>query len=252
MVICIFVFMAIPFKAMTLVEGFTEVRPVNAVPVLAGLLFGPAGAWGCAFGNVIADLFGDFSWFSVLGFVGNFFAAYVPYRIWHITRGKQNPNVKSNGNLFLYIYLALMGAIATGIIIGCGLDVIFGFWSWEVMMIIVLNDFLFPVVLGLPILIVITSDDHRFEAFTPDYFNSDNINANHIISVDVTRDDLSNENKKNTARRFERLCCKVFAVSSMLVFSMLSFGLVMSQQLLLMGMGFIMVLSLMGMVITDQ
>ena len=56
----IFIGMAVPFKVMVLIEGLTEVRPVNAVPVVVGLLFGPAGAWGCALGNLVADLFGTF------------------------------------------------------------------------------------------------------------------------------------------------------------------------------------------------
>ena len=68
----VFIGMAVPFKVMVLIEGFTEVRPVNAVPVVVGLLLGPAGAWGCAIGNLIADLFGTFSKASLLGFIGNF------------------------------------------------------------------------------------------------------------------------------------------------------------------------------------
>lgn len=95
----VFVGMAVPFKVMVLVEGFTEVRPVNAVPVVVGLLLGPAGAWGCAIGNLIADLFGTFSKASFLGFWGNFLAAYLPYQIWHTLKPGERPNVKPSLNL---------------------------------------------------------------------------------------------------------------------------------------------------------
>ena len=39
----VFIGMAVPFKVMVLIEGFTEVRPVNAVPVVVGLLLGLLG-----------------------------------------------------------------------------------------------------------------------------------------------------------------------------------------------------------------
>src|SRR4030065_1816226 len=48
----------IPLKGIPLIPGFTELRPANAVPVVFSLLFGPAGAWGSAFGNLIGDFFG--------------------------------------------------------------------------------------------------------------------------------------------------------------------------------------------------
>jgi hypothetical protein len=48
----------IPFKVVPLIPGVTELRPASAVPVVCSFLFGPAGAWGAAFGNAIGELFG--------------------------------------------------------------------------------------------------------------------------------------------------------------------------------------------------
>ena len=47
----------IPLKAVPLIPGITEIRPANVVPVVFSLLFGPAAAWGSAFGNLIGDFF---------------------------------------------------------------------------------------------------------------------------------------------------------------------------------------------------
>ncbi len=47
----------IPFKGFVLIPGITEFRPASALPVVLGLLFGPAGAWGSAIGNLIGDFF---------------------------------------------------------------------------------------------------------------------------------------------------------------------------------------------------
>ncbi len=164
----IFIGMAVPFKVMVLIEGFTEVRPVNAVPVVAGLIFGPAGAWGCAIGNLIADLFGTFSKASVLGFVGNFIAAYLPYKLWHLTGREEKPNVKSHKNIVKYILISTIAALATAILIACGLDVLFGMWMPRIFWIIFLNDMGFPILLGLPVFIVLTSADSKIEITMPE------------------------------------------------------------------------------------
>ena len=50
-----FAILGAAFKVMVLIEGFTEVRPANAIPMVSGYLFGPFGALGCALGNLIAD-----------------------------------------------------------------------------------------------------------------------------------------------------------------------------------------------------
>jgi energy-coupling factor transport system substrate-specific component len=74
----------IAFKtALPLIPGITEIRVGNIFPVPFGLLFGPAGAWGAAIGNVIGDMLGGtLSPGSPAGFVGNFLLAYLPYSLW--------------------------------------------------------------------------------------------------------------------------------------------------------------------------
>ncbi len=73
----------IPFKAgIPIIPGFVELRPANAIPVVASLLFGPAAAWGAGIGNLIGDCFGTLGPASVFGFWGNFFFGYIPYLLW--------------------------------------------------------------------------------------------------------------------------------------------------------------------------
>ena len=166
--ILIFIGMAIPFKVMVIIEGLTEVRPVNAVPVVAGLLLGPAVAWGCAIGNLIADLFGTFSKASLLGFIGNFIAAYLPYKLWHISTRGETPNVKSYNNLMKFILITAIAALATALIIACGLDVLLGMWIPKVFWIIMLNDLGFPILIGLPVFIVLTSEESTLKITVPE------------------------------------------------------------------------------------
>ncbi|MEK6619131.1 MAG: QueT transporter family protein, partial [Nitrospirota bacterium] len=73
----------IPFKiGIPLIPGFVELRPANALPIVASLLFGPVAAWGAGIGNLIGDCFGTLGPGSLFGFLGNFCYGYVPYLLW--------------------------------------------------------------------------------------------------------------------------------------------------------------------------
>src|SRR5882672_8313412 len=72
----------IPFKVVPLIPGITEFRPANAVPVVCSFLFGPAAAWGAAFGNLIGDFFGGLGPGDFFGFFANLFYGLVPYLLW--------------------------------------------------------------------------------------------------------------------------------------------------------------------------
>src|SRR5262249_36691822 len=69
----------IPFKVAPIIPGITELRPANALPIVCSFLFGPAGAWGAAFGNLIGDFFGGLGPGDLFGFVGNLAFGLVPY-----------------------------------------------------------------------------------------------------------------------------------------------------------------------------
>src|SRR5215210_903349 len=57
----------IPFKGFPIIPGYIELRPANAFPIVFGLLFGPAGAWGAALGNLIG-LFPFLLFFALIVF----------------------------------------------------------------------------------------------------------------------------------------------------------------------------------------
>src|ERR671917_1973587 len=72
----------IPFKGFPIIPGAVELRPANVFPFVFGLLFGPAGAWGSAIGNLIADFFGTLTPGSIGGFWGKFFFGLLAYKLW--------------------------------------------------------------------------------------------------------------------------------------------------------------------------
>jgi energy-coupling factor transport system substrate-specific component len=145
----------IPFKvAVTIIPGVTEVRPANAIPIVLALLFGPAAAWGSAFGNLIGDFFGTLGPGSIFGFVGNFLYAYVPYRVWGIHRlaSKDGASPLARAGIVEYLFVAGLASMVCAIVIAWGVDLL-GLVPFKVLSLaITLNNFLVSAVLGPPLL----------------------------------------------------------------------------------------------------
>ena len=144
------------FKVMVLLEGFTEVRPVNAIPPVAGLAFGWIGALGCGLGNVAADLFGTLDSTSVLGFLANFTAAFLPHRLWHLLSGEP-PNLHKGKNILLYMALSLISALTVAWLLAFGLQIFWGIWIEQIYTYVFWNNAGFSICLGMPVFILLTS-----------------------------------------------------------------------------------------------
>ena len=146
----------IPFKGFPIMPGYIELRPANAFPVVFGLLFGPAGAWGAAIGNLIGDFFGTLTLGSVGGFVGNFFLAYLPYKMWGAYfRSDENieTNVDSSKKLGVYILVTILASVVCALIISWWVALL-GFVPFQAALpLIVFNNAIMAGVLG-PLLLL--------------------------------------------------------------------------------------------------
>ena len=89
----IYMLFLLPTKSIALIPGITEIRPASLLPVIFGLLFGPAGAWGSAIGNLGGDLFGTLTPGSIFGFAGNFLYAYIPYKLWYCIKQRHGEDM---------------------------------------------------------------------------------------------------------------------------------------------------------------
>ena len=143
----------IPFKAIPVIPGITEIRPANCIPPVCSLLFGPAAAWGCAIGNLIGDFFGSIGPGSIFGFVGNFLLGYLPYRLWMAFAPGWRPR-GSAAQLPLYVLVTVVSSAACALVIGFGADWL-GLAPYSFLFpFITFNNALMGVVLG-PILLVL-------------------------------------------------------------------------------------------------
>lgn len=148
--ICAAVYVAVllPFKIVAIVPGLTEFRPGAAMPVLLSFMFGPAGAWGAAFGNLISDLLGGmFGPGSLFGFVGNFFYGFLPYKLWRALRSDRSPVPKTFLDWVSFQTILVVSSMACGLWVGWGVDLLKLFPFIALANIISLNNILSTVIL---------------------------------------------------------------------------------------------------------
>ncbi len=131
----------IPFKVLPIIPGITELRPANAVPVICSLLFGPAGAWGAALGNLIGDFFGGIGPGDLFGFIGNFLYGYIPYRAWEAL-SDADPIPRSLATWVGFLFVTATASAACAMTIGWGLNLL-GFIPFRLLgNIVLINDIL--------------------------------------------------------------------------------------------------------------
>lgn len=116
----------IPFKIFTIIPGTTEIRPANAIPMVTSLLFGPAGAWGSAIGNLVGDFFGGLGPGNIFGFIGNFLYGYIPYVLWRTFFGETQPAKGSWLHWLALMFIFLVAGSACAFTVALGIDVVIG------------------------------------------------------------------------------------------------------------------------------
>ena len=173
----------IPFKGFTIVPGFTEVRPANVFPFVFGLLFGPAGAWGAAIGNLIGDFFGTLGIGSIAGFIGNFFLGFLPYKMWgsFFRRGENmEQNVNSGKKLAVYIAVVILASAICAVWIAWFNDLI-GFVPFAALgSIITVNNAIAGIVLGPILLLVLYPRVKRWGLLWTEIMNPEEVSASRL------------------------------------------------------------------------
>jgi len=143
----------IPFMVVPLIPGLTHFRPANALPIVCSFLFGPAAAWGAAFGNLIGDFFTGLGPGDLFGFIGNFLYALVPYRLWRACT-RSEPVPRSIGGWTLLFAVITVACMLCGATVGFGLQLL-GFVPFAVLAnVILVNNLVTSAVLA-PLLLAV-------------------------------------------------------------------------------------------------
>ena len=119
----------VPFKGFQMISGIAEIRPAAVLPPVLGILFGPAGAWGCMIGNTIGDYFGGtLSAGSYFGAVGNFCFAMIAYTLWskEQTAGAEEEDFKLADMRYLgrYVSVCVLSCSSVAFVIAWGLELL--------------------------------------------------------------------------------------------------------------------------------
>ena len=159
LLVFIYLVFAVPFKAMPLIPGFTDVRPVTALGAIYAVFIGPVGCMAFACGNLIADVIDNaLHWSCFAGFAANFLG---PCLIWYMWRrhGRLPFALRSVRNLLFHSAAIVISALLVTAIIAPAVstaypDVNILFFSLAVFC----NTSIFPIVIGIPVTILLQEE----------------------------------------------------------------------------------------------
>ena len=151
----VYLIVAIPFKVMSVIPGFTDIRPVSMLQPIYGVFFGIPGCIAFAIGNLLGDIVSDsLKWSSIAGFAANFMAPFLFYIFW--TRISKEPfSLRTGKSLLKQIAVTAVSAAAQAALITPAVIWIYPEVSgWTFASTVLLNSSVFPILLGIPMMIL--------------------------------------------------------------------------------------------------
>ena len=152
----VFFAVTMPFRRLFQVVSVTEVRPAAALNPTFGLILGFWGALGCALGNLAADMISGYSpIMCILGFAVQMIYGLLPHFVWRSF--KCDVRLNSSINILRYMIVSAVNSSITAILLGTVMLItgIGKVLSMATLMMF-LNNFVFCVVLGIPIILTYT------------------------------------------------------------------------------------------------
>lgn len=144
----------IPFNALLIIPGVSQIRPANAVPIVCSFLFGPAAAWGAGIGDLISEFFTGLGPGDFFGVIGNFLYGMVPYKVWETVSAGQ-PVPKTLPGWIQFTVTVFLASALCAVFIGWGLNLL-GFVPFSILgNLILFNNFVSSMVFGPLLLSVI-------------------------------------------------------------------------------------------------
>lgn len=147
------------------IQNVLMIRLEGALPPVLGLYLGPSGAFGVALGNLFIDISRDNTSLIciLLNFCLNFFYAYVPYKLWYTFKIKEKceiPNLNNVKSILRYIYIIFIDSVTVTIIFQLSYSIIQKVpFDIEFVIFNFLNNYNFQVILGMLILIILSTTD---------------------------------------------------------------------------------------------
>ena len=113
----VYLVVAVPFKVMSVIPGFADIRPVLMLNPVYGIFFGIPGCIAFAIGNLIGDLLSDsLRWSSIGGFIANFIGPFLFCVYWNKI-SKTPFSLRTGKDLLKQVVLTVVTAVAETLII---------------------------------------------------------------------------------------------------------------------------------------
>ena len=157
--LAVFLIVAIPFKVMNVIPGFTDIRPVSLMQPVYGVFFGLPGCAAFAIGNLIGDILSDsLRWSSIAGFAANFLGPFIFYIFW--TRISKTPfSLRTGKDLLKQIAVTAVSAIVQAGLITPAVEMIYPeVGSVLFAATVLLNNSVFSIMLGIPLMILMQEE----------------------------------------------------------------------------------------------
>ena len=157
--IAVYLIVAIPFKVMEVIPGFTDIRPVSMLMPVYGIFFGIPGCIAYAIGNLITDIISDsLRWSCIAGFVANFAGPFCYWLFW-AKLSKQAFTLKKPKNLLKHILLILVDALLVAGMITPFVVLSYPDVDAKLFFVMVLiNSTAFPILIGIPLIILLQDE----------------------------------------------------------------------------------------------
>ena len=159
MLVIVYFIVAMPFKVMTVIPGFTDVRPVMMLGPVYALFYDLPGCVVFALMNLVMDaLSGELAWSSIAGLISNFLGPYLILCYW-----KRRPGIRLHlrtvGNIIHYSIVITVTAIFEAAIITPSVAAFYPEVDWLMFFtVVVLNTALFPILFGIPLMILMKEE----------------------------------------------------------------------------------------------
>ena len=155
----VYFIISIPFKALDIMPGFTDIRPVTILQPIYGIFFGIPGCVVLSLGNVVSDIIGgSLRLSSAAGAAANFIGPFLFFIFW--TKMSKAPfDLRSWRNILKFVgTVAIVAAIEVLIITPAVAYFYPDVQYMKFAVIVFCNTTLFPVIIGIPLTVLIQEE----------------------------------------------------------------------------------------------
>lgn len=150
---------ALPFKVLEVIPGFSDIRPVTMFGPIYGLFYGIPGCVIFAVMNLVMDaVAGNLAWSSIAGLLANFAGPFLITYYWKRLSGTPL-HLKTHGNILRHSIVLIIAAVLEAAVITPSVAVFYPDVDRMLFFLtVVLNTSVFPIFFGIPLMILMQEE----------------------------------------------------------------------------------------------